>query len=124
MAYTKKTWADGEVITKDALNNIENGIHANDGKNTNQDSKLTELESKVVKATSAKDGLMPKEDKAKLDGIAERANNYTLPQATKTAFGGVKQAALVPDAATEQVTKAEFNALLSSLKTAGIMSNS
>lgn len=26
MAYTKKTWQDNEVITKDGLNNIENGI--------------------------------------------------------------------------------------------------
>ena len=26
MAYNKKTWIDGEVITEDALNNIENGI--------------------------------------------------------------------------------------------------
>lgn len=26
MAYSKKTWVDGEVITKEAMNNIENGI--------------------------------------------------------------------------------------------------
>lgn len=26
MAYAKKTWADDEVITKEALNNIEDGI--------------------------------------------------------------------------------------------------
>lgn len=26
MAYAKKTWVDDEIITKDALNNIENGI--------------------------------------------------------------------------------------------------
>lgn len=30
-------------------------------------------------ATSEKDGLMSKEDKAKLDGVAENANNYTHP---------------------------------------------
>lgn len=28
MAYSKKTWADSEVITKEALNNIEGGIEA------------------------------------------------------------------------------------------------
>lgn len=32
-----------------------------------------------VVATSALDGLLSKEDKAKLDGIAENANNYTHP---------------------------------------------
>ena len=26
MAYSKKTWNDGEVITKEAMNNIENGV--------------------------------------------------------------------------------------------------
>lgn len=29
-------------------------------------------------------------DKDKLDGIAENANNYTLPAATASALGGVK----------------------------------
>lgn len=28
MAYSKKTWADSELITKEALNNMENGIEA------------------------------------------------------------------------------------------------
>lgn len=28
MAYTKKTWQDNEVITKAALDNMENGIAA------------------------------------------------------------------------------------------------
>lgn len=28
MAYSKKTWTDSEVITKEALNNIEGGIEA------------------------------------------------------------------------------------------------
>ena len=41
-------------------------------------------------ATSSYSGLMSKEDKVKLDGIAVGANNYTLPTATKTALGGVK----------------------------------
>ena len=30
MAYSKKTWVDGEVITKEAMNNIENGVAAAD----------------------------------------------------------------------------------------------
>ncbi len=33
--------------------------------------------------------LMLPEDKTKLDGIAENANNYTLPEATSSVLGGV-----------------------------------
>lgn len=49
---------------------------------------------------------------------------YVLPAATTSALGGVKQSAAVPEAAGENVTKAEFKALLDALKTAGIMANS
>lgn len=45
---------------------------------------------------------------------------YTLPAATKSALGGVKQAAAVADAAAAP-TAEEFNALLASLRTAGIL---
>lgn len=41
-------------------------------------------------ATTSADGLMSAEDKAKLDGIASGANNYTLPTATASVLGGVK----------------------------------
>lgn len=42
-------------------------------------------------ATSSDPGLMSATDKAKLDGIAVNANNYTLPVATADTLGGVKQ---------------------------------
>ena len=85
MAYSKKDWADGEVISEAAMDNIENGVAANDTKNTQQDSKISELEGKLAKAVAgSKDGLMSKEDKMKLDGIAEQANKYVLPAANKT----------------------------------------
>lgn len=122
MAYSKKDWVDGETITEASMDNIENGVAANDAKNTQQDGKITELEGKIAKAVAgSKDGLMSKEDKAKLDGIAEQANKYNLPAANKTTLGGVKQAALVAEAARENVTKAEFKALLDALKAAGQM---
>ena len=41
-------------------------------------------------ATSSANGLMSKEDKTKLDGIAAGANKYTLPVATASTLGGVK----------------------------------
>ena len=79
MAYTKTTWNDGDVITKEKMNNLENGVKtANDG----------------------------------IPGTA-----------TTSAAGTVKQSALVADAAGENVTAAEFNALLTALKNAGIMAS-
>lgn len=41
-------------------------------------------------ATAEKDGFISKEDKAKLNGIEEGANKYTLPNATDTVLGGIK----------------------------------
>jgi len=41
-------------------------------------------------ATPASNGLMSKEDKAKLDLIEENANNYTLPIASLNRIGGIK----------------------------------
>ena len=43
-----------------------------------------------VKATTTADGLMSKEDKAKLDGIASGANKYSLPLAASGTRGGVQ----------------------------------
>lgn len=41
-------------------------------------------------ASTTANGLMSKEDKAKLDGIASEANKYSLPTASATTLGGVK----------------------------------
>ena len=41
-------------------------------------------------ATTTVHGLMSTSDKAKLDGIAANANNYTLPNATSSTLGGIK----------------------------------
>lgn len=127
MAYTKKDWKDGEVITEAAMNNIENGVSANDTKNTQQDGKISEIEGKLVKAVAgSKDGFMSKEDKTKIDGIEAQANKYTLPAANKTTLGGVKQMALIADLSTETTTdlKNKINAILAEMKKQGIMANS
>lgn len=44
----------------------------------------------IPSATSSQKGLMTAEYASKLDGIAEGANNYTLPTATADTLGGVK----------------------------------
>ena len=85
--------------------------------------KLVKQEKEAVsipKASSSQDGLMSKEDKAKLDGVAAQANKYTLTAATTSALGGVKQAAKVNDA-SGTVSVENFNGLLTALKNAGIM---
>ena len=70
------------------------------------------------KASTSADGLMSKEDKSKLDGVAENANNYTLPAATTSALGGVKQAAHVDG------TSGTVQQIVESLVNAGIMAAS
>lgn len=79
MAYTKTTWNDGDVITKEKMNNLETGV--------------------------------------------ETANNGIPLNATKSKAGLVRQSTLVAEAAGENVTKAEFKALLDALKAAGIMAS-
>lgn len=80
MAYSKTTWDDNDVITKEKMNNLESGV--------------------------------------------ETANNGISETATPEKAGIVKQAASVPEAAGDQVTKEEFKALLDALKVAGIMTAS
>lgn len=50
---------------------------------------LADKASKSV-ASQSSNGLMSAADKTKLDGIAENANNYSLPTATSSVRGGVK----------------------------------
>lgn len=75
------------------------------------------------KATTSADGLMSKEDKAKLDGVDANANNYTLPAASTSAIGGVKQVARVADPAADTPTKTEYIALRDALINAGLMAS-
>lgn len=75
----------------------------------------------VAKASSSQDGLMSKEDKAKLDGIAAQANKFTLSAATSSALGGVKQGVKVDDATGQEDAHTKLNALLASLRTAGVI---
>jgi hypothetical protein len=62
MALTN--FKNGQVLTETELNNIVKEVN---GKAQN------------TKATTSQDGLMSKEDKTKLDGVATGANKYTHP---------------------------------------------
>ena len=74
--------------------------------------------------TTSANGLMSKEDKVKLNGIAENANNYSLPAATSAAIGGVKQGAAVAAVAADAdaaTIAGKVNELIASLKAAGVI---
>lgn len=79
MAYTPTTWKDGDLITAEKLNKLEQGV--------------------------------------------QNVPGYTLPEATASTLGGVKQAPAVNDAAAAP-TMEEFNGLLASLRSAGILASS
>ena len=87
------------------------------------DIKGVSKENDYTEATQSASGLMSATDKKKLDGIAEQANKYTLPAASKSAIGGVKQGTAVADAAGGD-EKDKINALLASLRAAGVIANS
>lgn len=74
-------------------------------------------------ATTEDPGLMSAADKAKLDGIEAGANDYTLPNADTAVRGGVLKGVAVTDAAGSTPTKAEFDALLDSLRDAGVIAS-
>lgn len=117
--------------TADKLGLVKIGYTAN-GKNypilLDADSKMyvavpwTNTTYSVV--TTSANGLMSKEDKTKLNGIAENANNYSLPAATSAALGGVKQGAAVAAVAVDAdaaTIAAKVNELIASLKAAGVI---
>lgn len=87
MAYEPTVWKDGDVITADKMNKLEQGV---------------------------------KNEQVGPQGPA--GPSYTLPAATTSALGGVKQAAAVNDAAAAP-TQEEYNALLASLRAAGILAS-
>lgn len=106
MAYTPTTWSDGDVITAEKLNKLEQGV-----------------KNEQVGPAGPAGAVGPKGDKGPAGAQGPAGPSYTLPAASKTTLGGVKQAALVAEAAGENVTKAEFKALLDALKAAGQMAS-
>ena len=79
-------------LTSDFVSSITaNGkIVTYKNKNGGKIGTFTTQDTTYSNATTVYDGLMSSEDKTKLNGIDSNANNYTLPQATRAALGGVK----------------------------------
>lgn len=135
MAYTPTTWSDGDVITAEKMNKLEQGVKneqvgapgaaAGFGTPTATVDANTGVPSVTVTASGANTAKVFNFAFKNLKGAkGDPGATYTLPNANKTTFGGVKQSTLVPEAAGENVTKAEFKALLDALKAAGIMATS
>ena len=60
------------------------------GLNTTVPSNAVFTDTTYSVATTSANGLMSSTDKSKLDGIANNANNYSLPVASSSALGGIK----------------------------------
>lgn len=79
--YAKKSDAATSLEITPYANNIQFVLRAISGSEIDWPS--------LDPATSTKAGIMTAKDKAKLDGIANNANNYSLPTASSTTKGGI-----------------------------------
>ena len=106
MAYEPTTWNNGDVMTAEKMNKLEQGV-----KNE-----------QIGPAGPAG----PKGEKSDPGAQGPAGTSYTLPAANKTTLGGVKQMALIADLSTETTTdlKNKINAILAEMKKQGIMANS
>lgn len=118
MAYTPTTWNNDDVITAEKLNKLEQGVK---NEQVGPAGPAGAVGPKGEKGDPGVAG--PKGDKGDPGAQGPAGPSYNLPAASKTTLGGVKQAALVAEAAGENVTKAEFKALLDALKAAGQMAS-
>lgn len=122
--YLTKTDAQSTYLAKtDLVNDLTTGgeakvLSAEQGKalNTSLGNKVDKDGSKVLSEKNFTSAL-----ESKLNGIADNANNYVLPAAS-TSLGGVKQGVAVADAAGGD-EKDKINALLASLRTAGVIAS-
>lgn len=106
MAYTPTTWKDNDLITAERLNKLEQGVQNE------------QVGPQGPKGDTGPQG--PQGDPGPQGPQGEPGATYTLPAATTETLGGVKMAKAVPEVSAAP-TQEEFNALLASLRTAGIM---
>lgn len=121
MAYEATTWRDGDLITAEKLNKLEQGVQNEQVGPAGPKGDTGEQGPQGDPGPKGDTGEAgPKGDKGDKGDPGE---SYVLPAAQTDALGGVKQAAAVADAAAAP-TQEEFNALLASLRAAGILAAS
>lgn len=121
MAYEPTTWSNDDVITAEKLNKLEQGVK---NEQIGPAGPAGPAGAKGEKGDPGVAGAKgDKGDKGDPGAQGPAGPSYTLPAANKTTLGGVKQMALVAEAAGENATAAEFKALLDALKNAGIMAS-
>lgn len=124
MAYTPTTWNDGDVITAEKMNKLEQAVQNEQiGPQGPQGPAGAKGEKGDKGEPGAAGAKGEKGEKGDPGAQGPAGPGYSLPAANKTTLGGVKQAALVPEATGANVTKAEFKALLDALKAAGQMAS-
>lgn len=140
MAYTPTTWNDGDLITAEKMNKLEQGVQ-NEQAGPEGPAGAAAGFGTPTATVDANTGTPPVTvstsgpDTAKVFAFAFKnlkgakgdpgdqgpaGPSYTLPAATTSALGGVKMAAAVADAGAAP-TMEEFNGLLASLRAAGIL---
>ncbi len=124
MAYTPTTWSDGDVITAEKMNKLEQGVK------NEQVGPAGPAGAKGEKGDPGPAGAKgEKGDPGPAGAKGEKGDpgqSYVLPAANKTTIGGVKQMALIADLSTETASdlKSKINAILAEMKKQGIMANS
>ena len=130
MAYTPTTWNDGDVMTAEKMNKLEQGVKneqvgpAGPAGAAGPAGPAGPAGAKGEKGDPGVAG--PKGDKGDPGAQGPAGPSYALPAANKTTLGGVKQMALIEDLSTETATdlKNKINAILAEMKKQGIMANS
>ena len=127
MAYTPTTWNDGDVMTAEKLNKLEQGVKNEQVGPAGPAGAVGPAGPAGAKGEKGDQGVAgPKGDKGDPGAQGPAGPSYTLPAANKTTLGGVKQMALIADLSTETTTdlKNKINAILAEMKKQGIMANS
>lgn len=124
MSYEPTVWKDGDVITAEKMNKLEQGVKNEQVGPKGEKGDIGPMGPPGAKGDTGATGAKGEKGEPGERGPQGPAGaTYTLPAATKSVLGGVRQAARVNEAAGENVTKAEFKALLDALKAAGIMAS-
>ena len=120
MAYTPTQWNDGDLITAEKMNKLEQGVK---NEQVGPQGPRGETGPQGPKGDTGDTGPQGEKGDTGAQGPQGPAGpSYTLPAATTAALGGVRQAAAVSDVAAAP-TMEEFNSLLASLRAAGILAS-